>query len=56
MIRIINELYDRREKKIINMAIDKSRTKSAIIDYTEIFDTPPNYCLYEQKVIDLSEM
>jgi DNA replication initiation complex subunit (GINS family) len=33
MIRILNEIYDRREKKIMNMAIDKSRTKSAIIDF-----------------------
>ena len=30
--RIIKDLYDRREKKIISMALDKSRTKSDIMD------------------------
>ena len=30
--KIIKELYDKREKKIINMAVDKSRNKAAIID------------------------
>ncbi len=30
--RIIKEIYDRREKKIIEMAINKSRTKSNIIN------------------------
>jgi len=30
--RIIKELYERREKKIITLALDKSRTKSDIID------------------------
>lgn len=30
--KIIRELYDRREKKIINLAINKARTKSSIIN------------------------
>lgn len=30
--KIIRELYDKREKKIISMAIDKSRNRSSIID------------------------
>lgn len=30
--KIIKELYERREKKIVSMAVDKSRNKSAIID------------------------
>ena len=30
--RIIKELYNKREKKIIGMAIDKSKNKSSIID------------------------
>lgn len=30
--RIIKDIYDRREKKIIEMAINKSRTRSNIID------------------------
>jgi len=30
--KLLKELYDRREKKIINMAINKARTESSIID------------------------
>ena len=30
--KIIKELYERREKKIISLALDKSRTKSNLID------------------------
>jgi DNA replication initiation complex subunit (GINS family) len=30
--RILKDLYDKREKKIINMALDRSRTKSDVID------------------------
>ena len=30
--KIIKELYERREKKIVRMAVDKSRAKSTIID------------------------
>ncbi|MCX8147114.1 MAG: hypothetical protein N3D84_01455 [Candidatus Woesearchaeota archaeon] len=30
--KIIRELYDRREKKIINMAINKARTESSLVD------------------------
>lgn len=30
--KIIKELYDKREKKILSMAIDKSKNKSSIID------------------------
>jgi DNA replication initiation complex subunit (GINS family) len=30
--KIIKELYERREKKIIQMAMDRSRTKSSLID------------------------
>lgn len=34
--KIIRELYERREKKIIEMALNKSRTKSNIIDTTPL--------------------
>lgn len=30
--KILKELYERREKKIINLALDKSKTKSSLID------------------------
>ncbi len=35
MIKIISELYERRERKIVSTALDKSRTKSAIIDFSK---------------------
>lgn len=34
--KILKELYERREKKIIAMALDKSRTKSNLIDTTAL--------------------
>jgi len=34
--KILKELYERREKKIISLALDKSRTKSSLIDTTAI--------------------
>jgi len=34
--KIIKELYERREKKIISLALDKSRTKSDLIDTTAL--------------------
>ncbi len=36
--KILRELYERREKKIVNMAIDKSRTKSELIDNSAFLD------------------
>ncbi|MBD3163569.1 hypothetical protein GF323_00015 [Candidatus Woesearchaeota archaeon] len=37
-IKILAELYERREKKIVNMALDKSKTKSAIIDFSRLLE------------------
>ena len=34
--KILKELYERREKKIISLALDKSRTKSDLIDTTAL--------------------
>jgi DNA replication initiation complex subunit (GINS family) len=34
--KIVRELYERREKKIINMALNKSRTGSSIIDTSKL--------------------
>ena len=34
--RLLKDLYDKREKKIINMALDKSRTKSDVIDISAL--------------------
>lgn len=36
--RNLKELYERREKKIINMALNKSRTNSNIIDTSRLMD------------------
>lgn len=36
--RMIKELYERREKKIINIALIKSRTKSNVIDTSSILE------------------
>ena len=41
--KIIKELYERREKKIISIALDRSRTKSSLIDTTAL--------LKEEKVV-----
>lgn len=41
--KILKELYERREKKIISLALDKSRTKSSLIDTTAL--------LKEEKVL-----
>ncbi len=36
--KILKELYERREKKIISVALDKSRTKSNLIDTTALLN------------------
>lgn len=36
--KIIKEIYERREKKILFMALDKSRTKSSIIDTSSLLN------------------
>jgi hypothetical protein len=37
-LKILKELYERRERKIVNMALDKSKTRSAIIDFSRFLD------------------
>ena len=36
--RIIKEIYERREKKILNIALIKSRTKSDVIDISSFLE------------------
>lgn len=36
IIKIISELYERREKKIIMMALDKSRASASVVDTTAL--------------------
>lgn len=38
IIKVLRELYDRRERKIINLAINKSKTDSDMIDITRLLD------------------
>lgn len=40
--RILKEIYERREKKIINMALNKSRTNSNIIDTSKLMEIESN--------------
>ncbi|MFW5991390.1 MAG: hypothetical protein ACOCQX_04115 [Candidatus Nanoarchaeia archaeon] len=39
MRRVISELYEKRERKIINMAITKSRTNAKLADVANLLDT-----------------
>ena len=36
--RIIKDIYERREKKILNIALIKSRTKSDVIDTSSLLE------------------
>jgi DNA replication initiation complex subunit (GINS family) len=50
--KLIKELYDRREKKIVLLAIDQSRTKSNLVDYSHMLKEERE--LFEQltKILD----
>lgn len=41
--RLIKEIYERREKKIIDLALIKSRTKSNIIDKSHLLDNETEF-------------
>ena len=49
---IINELYDRRERKVLNMAINKARTKSGLINTSALLVEENN--LFEELTLILS--
>ncbi len=38
MRRLLKEIYEKRERKIISMALDKSRTKTFLIDTTALLE------------------
>src|SRR3989338_133455 len=58
--RIIKEIYERREKKILNIALMKSRTKSNVIDTSALLENEKGFFdeivkvlnLFRNKVID----
>ena len=51
--RIIKELYERREKKIINMAMSKARTGSDVIDTSNLLLSEKNF--FDEQVILLTK-
>lgn len=58
--RIIKELYERREKKVINMAMSRARTGSDVIDTSNLLPSEKEYfddqvrlfVQYKDKVLD----
>jgi len=50
--RIIKEIYERREKKILNIALIKSRTKSSVIDISSLLENEKIFLNYIEKVLD----
>ncbi|MFT4311767.1 MAG: hypothetical protein ACMXYF_00895 [Candidatus Woesearchaeota archaeon] len=48
--KLIEELYDRREKKIIHLALSKSRTRSNVIDTSNLLDQERSFF---QQLVDI---
>lgn len=48
--KIMKEIYERREKKIISMALNKSRTKSNIIDTSKLLKEES---MFFQQIVDV---
>ena len=50
--RLIKEIYERREKKILNIALIKSRTKSHVIDISSLLDNEKKFLEEVEKVLN----
>jgi DNA replication initiation complex subunit (GINS family) len=50
--RIVKEIYERREKKILNIALLKSRTKSNVIDTSSLLENEKKFLDEIVKVLD----
>src|SRR3989344_5924867 len=50
--RLIKEIYERREKKILNIALIKSRTKSHVIDISALLDNEKKFLGDIEKVLN----
>ena len=50
--RLIKEIYERREKKILNIALIKSRTKSHVIDTSALLDNEKKFLGEIEKVLN----
>ena len=51
--RIIKEIYERREKKILNIALIKSRTKSNVIDTSSLLENEKRFFEGAVEVLDV---
>ena len=51
--RIIKGIYERREKKVLNIALTKSRTKSEVIDTSSFLDNERRFFDEIVKVLDV---
>ncbi|MBU3896306.1 hypothetical protein KKG36_03285 [Patescibacteria group bacterium] len=51
--RLIKEIYERREKKILNIALAKSRTKSNVIDTSSLLENEKRLLDDAVKVLDV---
>tara|TARA_Y100000310_G_C20545526_1_gene745374 strand:+ start:23 stop:682 length:660 start_codon:yes stop_codon:yes gene_type:complete len=51
--RIIKEIYERREKKILNIALTKSRTKSSVIDTSPLLENEKKFLNETEKVLNI---
>lgn len=51
--RIIKEIYERREKKILNIALIKSRTKSDVMDTSSFLENEKRFFDEVVKVLDV---
>jgi DNA replication initiation complex subunit (GINS family) len=51
--RLVKELYERREKKIIDMALNRSRTNASIVDTTSLL--PEERAFFESLVTNLDQ-
>ncbi len=50
--RLIKEIYERREKKILNIALIKSRTKTHVIDTSSLLDNERRFLNEIEKVLN----
>ena len=50
--RLIKEIYERREKKILNIALIKSRTKSHVIDTSALLDNEKKFLGDVEKILN----
>ena len=50
--RLIKEIYERREKKILNIALIKSRTKSHVLDTSSLLDNEKKFLEEIERILN----